>query len=345
MDEEIMKKLALLNALKSENEDDGDIQVSSLHDAYVLLKRHMSADDGAYRRKLVAYITDCNNRVLASSDEYHNFIMNLFRVGDYDLALEVCDYALENTPYNFDILADAIKACGDSSQFDRCDKYLNKAAELSYDRWKWRLFVYSIDFFEKKLSAYPMNDKLFEKAIDLADLFIECHPYDEHGYNQKAELLIMMNRRAEAITTLKKYIMDIHPDESNSKSLLVTAQCCVTLLNLLDDSNDFDLIIEICDKGLLNTTQEQPSASIGFFMYRKALAIDAKAHVEGFKRPDLIDDALKFYQAAYDLCQDRDYCNTIERRYAVLRPYAANFTPLVKRELYVTEANASNAAE
>lgn len=76
-------------------------------------------------------------------------------------------------------------------------------------------------------------------------------------------------------------------------------------------------------------------------MYRKALALDAKAHTENFRVPDTVTDALKFYQAAYDLNQDRQYSRTIEQRYAVLRPYAKHFEPLVKRDLYTTEIGKS----
>lgn len=339
MDNEMMEKLALLSALRSSQEEDfdGDIFVSSIHDAISLLQQHMSPSGAKYRKKLVEYITDPSNRVLSECDVYHNFIMDLFRVGDYDSAIDVCDYALEKAPYNRDILGDAIKACGDSSQFDEGEVYLERAMQIPRRRWSFRLFLYSVDFLKTKLSAYPMDENLYQRALDLVEEYIENYPFDEHGYNQKAELLIMMNNREEAIKELNKYIFQVQPDNKDSASELITAQCCVTLLNLLDDSNNYKLIIQICEKGLRNTTQEQPSAAIGFFMYRKALALDAKAHSEEFQNDATIKDALKFYQAAYDLNQDRQYSRTIEQRYSVLRPYAKNFEPLVKRELYIIE--------
>ena len=341
MDEEMMKKLALLNALHGQSDmdetEESEFFVSSIHDANILLQQHMTPGGARYRKRLVDFITDPENRVLSECDVYHNFIMDLFRVGDYDLAIQVCDFALTNAPYNRDILGDAIKACGDSSQFDKGDAYLNRAMQIPRERWNFRLFLYSVDFIKTKLSAYPMDDELFQLALSLADDYIRYLPFDEHGYNQKAELLILMNQRDQAISELKQYIFDAQPDQKDSKSELITAQCCVTLLNILDDSNNYDFIIQICEKGLRNTTQEQPSASIGFFMYRKALALDAKAHTEDFRMPDTVANALKFYQAAYDLNQDRQYSRTIEQRYAVLRPYAKHFEPLVKRDLYTTE--------
>lgn len=337
MDEE-MKKLALLNALQGQNNtNDSEIFVTSIRDAIHLLEQHMMPSGAHYRKNLVEFITNPENRVLSECDVYHNFIMDLFRVGDYDLAIKVCDYALESAPYNRDILGDAIKACGDSSQFDKGETYLDRAMQIPREKWSYRLFLYSIDFLKTKLSAYPMDEELYNRALSLADDYIRHLPYDEHGYNQKAELLILMNQREQAIAELKQYIFYTQPDKQDSKSELISAQCCVTLLNLLDDSSNYDFIIQICEKGLRNTTQEQPSASVGYFMYKKALALDAKLHSEGFRVPDAVSEALRFYQAAYDLNQDRQYSRTIEQRYAVLRPYAKDFKPLVKRDLYTLE--------
>lgn len=339
MDDEMMKKLALLSALHGQDDaDDSEMYVSSILEANELLQQHMTPSGARYRRQLVEYITDPENRVLSECIVYHNFVMDLFRVGDYDLAIQVCDYALAQAPYSRDILGDALKACGGSSQFERGDEYLKRALQIPRERWSFRLFLYSVDFLKTKLSAYPMDEDLYQRALSLADDYIRYFPFDEHGYNQKAEIMILMNQREQAVAELKRYIFEAQPDEKDSRSELITAQCCVTLLNILDDSNNYDFIIQICEKGLRNTTQEQPSASIGFFMYRKALALDAKAHTEGFRVPDTVTDALKFYQAAYDLNQGRQYSRTIEQRYAVLRPYASNFKPLVKRDLYTKEA-------
>ena len=164
MDEEMMKMQALLSALKGqEGTDDSDIYVSSIHDAIDLLQQHMTPGGARYRRRLVEYITDPENRVLSECDVYHNFVMDLFRVGDYDLALRVCDYALVKAPYNRDILGDAIKACGDSSQFDRGDDYLNRAMQIPCERWSFRLFLYSIDYLKTKLSAYPLDEDLYQR--------------------------------------------------------------------------------------------------------------------------------------------------------------------------------------
>lgn len=310
-----------------------DICLSSLRDASCLLQQFGNSPDASFRKRLVASITDPANRISGSYADYHNFIMDLFDLGDYALALQVCDHALAAMPCNRELLGDAIMACGADGQFERGEQYLQRAEVLPYRLWNFRLFLCSVDFLKNKLCAYPMDEGLFLRALTLADEYIRNLPFDERGYNQKAELLLMMNERQRAIGELKRYIFDTAPDVLDSRSELITSQCCVTLLKLLDNSNDYDFIIQICDRGLRNTAQEQPAAQIGYFVFKKALAMDAKAHIQNFEVPTTVNAALKLYQAAYDLNRNRLYESTIEERYAVLRPYSQEDRPLLRREL------------
>ena len=332
---------AFLNSLRSDEpaaeREDNEMFVSSIKDANTLLAQHMypTSANAKYRRQLVDYITDPDNCVYGDPDVYHNFIMDLFRVGDFSAAIKVCDFVLSRAPKNMDMLADAIKACGDSCQFELGEKYLEKAMAIPKELWHWRLFLYGIDFLHTKLKAHPDNDNLYQRAYALSEEYIEKFPADEHGYNQQAELLVTRNKRDEAIKKLYTFITATNPLGLNGGEL-ICAQCCVTFLNLMDDSSDYDKIIEICDKGMACTTQEQPSAAIGFFIYRKALALDAKACNDDF-RVGTVLEALACYQTAYDLNQDRSYARTIEQRYALLRPHVKEFAPLVKRPLYIEE--------
>ena len=343
MDEEILKKLALLKMLKenadADDEDEDDLFVSSVNNAYDLLTLHMTMRPAhaRFRKKLIDYIVDPEHNVLGDPDVYHNLIMALFHTGDFLLALKVCDFVLERAPEEADMLADAIKACGDSCRFELGEKYLDRAERMGRELWNWRLFLYAVDFLKSRLNAYRTDNELCEKALSLAEDYINRFPKDEHGYNQKAEILIIMNRRQEAQDELYNSIFNAPSDEKDEESSLVAAQCCTTMLQLLDDSTDYDLIISVCDRGLRSTTQEQPSSKIGYFMYRRAMALDARAHKDGFRSQDDVREALECYQAAYDLNRDRDYGRTIEQRYAVLRIHAKEFVPLVRRPLFVDE--------
>ena len=169
MDEDMLKRLALLKALQdAENhdtpktQDSESICVSSIRDANILLQMHMDEKSAAYRKRLVSYVTDPANQVRSECNVYHNFIMDLSRCGDFLLALQVCDYALSFAPYNRDMLADAINACAESSQFEKGEKYLGRALEIPKELWSFRLFLYSVSFLKNKLSAYPMDAQLLQ---------------------------------------------------------------------------------------------------------------------------------------------------------------------------------------
>lgn len=322
-----------------DDEEDGDIFVSTVTEAIALLLMHKEPGGARYRCRLIRFITDPKHQVYDSPNIYHNFVMHLFKLRDYIAALEVCDFVLRFAPQSRDILGDAIRACGESCQFERGERYLARAMEIPKELWCWRLFCYSVDFLKEKMIAYPADMAVAERAIALADEFVERFPYDEHGYNQRAEIDICLNRRDEAVAYLKHAILEVHPDERDSRSSLLAAQCCMTLLDILEDTNEYDFIIEICDRGLRSTAQTQPSSSIASFMYRKALALDAKACSENFRSPDAVLEALKCYQAAYDMMSDVDYRCTITLRYAALRVHVeeSKFHPLEERPLVVRE--------
>lgn len=337
MDEELMRKLGLLSALTSDEEE--EMFITSVKEANVLLQMNMTPKGAKYRRRLVEYITDPAHKVMIEPDVFHNFIMDLCRCGDFYAAVDVCEYILGYAPKNMDILADMMKACGDSCQFDLGESYLKKAQEIPEKFWSWRMYLYSVDFLKTKLQAYPDDQELFERAKVLAEQYIKNFPADEHGYNQLAEIYLCVNDRQMAIDKLDEFIFRTQPEGKIRKgSCLICAQCCVTLLNIMDGSNDYDEIIKICDRGLECTTQEQPSASIGFFIYRKALAMDASLKSVSYKE-GAVKEVLTNYQIAYDLNQDRDYRLTIEKRYALLRAHLEDdkFVPLKKRKLFIDE--------
>lgn len=322
--------------------------VSSVMEAGDILKSAMRPGMGRVRRELVDAMTQESNHIVGTVSEYHNFIMDLFRVGDYYDALRLCDYALGVTPKNCDLLADAIRACGNCGLFDRGEEYFARALALDKAHWHWRLFLYGVSFLQSRLKAEPGDEELFRRAYDLAEEYIRYFPYDEHGYNQVAELLISDNRRDDAIEKLKTYIYELQPDKNDRRSALVTAQCCVTLLELLDDTNDYELIIQTAKKGIRNAKTEQLSASVGYFAYRWALALDAIVADENYANPVRVKETLVRYQAAYDISNDAQYSRIIEQNYALLRSFADpkdNVGPLLKRPLVVREGGEKQEAK
>ena len=323
MDKELENLLSLLQDAQTQHNDSGNnLYITSVREAESMIGRSLSLGKTREVKDIVDYITNPDNNVTGSSDQYHNLMSSLLRFGNYPATLQVCDYALQKYPYSIDILANAINSSGKSGNFDKGLKYLTTAEEISKEHWNWRLFVFSIDFYQEYLKTCPRNqvEHIWQTAMDLAKDFQRNIPMDERSYNAQAELYLFKHDYKNARTTLRNVIFDVHRfDTLGTPSRLVPAQCCVTYLtNILDDSQDYDEIIVVADKGLQFTAQEQPSARIGYFVYRKALAMDAKCIASAYNSEDNIRNTLRQYQCAYPLNKDMSYGHTIQQRFNIL---------------------------
>lgn len=324
---------------------DSDLYITCITEAENMINRKLKFGKTRQVQQIVDYITSPSNNVTGSSNQYHNLVSSLLRFGNYPATLQVCDYALQKYPFSVDILANAIDASGKSGSFTKGLEYLKSAETINKQHWNWRLFVFSIDFYQEYLNTCPRNqvEHIWQAAMDLAKDFQRNIPMDERSYNEQAELYLFKHDYKNARRTLRNAIFDPHGKDVIGKPIyLVAAQCCVTYLtDILDDSQDYEEIIKVADKGLQFTTQGQPSARIGYFVYRKALAMDAKCVSTGYIIPPDITNALRQYQCAYNLNIDTPYVETIKSRFHILCQ-----NPINPVSDMLLEANAQdNAAE
>lgn len=282
---------------------------------------------GRYYRRVAAYVLDPENNVYGTASEFFNFVTSYLGKGDYHTALAVCERALSLYPYNIDLLAAALQSATGCARFDACERLLDLARRIPLKCWNWRMFVFAVDYYQAYLAACDPTeiDGVLDKALAVAREYQRCLPTDERGYNKEAELLLFANRKDEAQRVLEHAIFGRVQLENGESASLVAAQCCVTMLdNVLGDSTDYRLIAKVAQRGVRNTAQAQPSANIGYFVYREALALDAivcdadDVH-EGFRNVERVRDVLVTYRCAYRMLQGRAvYRATIERRYSVL---------------------------
>lgn len=339
MNEELMARLALDSILggNGNNESNEDeVFCTSIKEAIICFKPHMYPNGARYRRELVDFICEESNNVYGDADEFHNLIMDVFRTGDYFSGIKLCQYALRTYPYNCDILGDAIKAASDGGRFDLAEEFYSAASTMDRSIWNFRLFLYSVDYYQTRFKSNPKDRVAIERAIELAEDYMKYFPKDEHGYNQRAECYILENKREEAIQFLWRWIFEpVNRDDPSSS--LITAQCCTTLLQILNDSHEYNDIIKVAKRGIRNSKTVQLSSSVGYFAYRWALALDAQVADNEYENERHILNALKRYQAAYDITGDMDFSNVIEQNYSLLRSFVVNTDsdpgPLIKHPM------------
>ena len=215
------------------------------------------------------------------------------------------------------MLANALRALSYEADGSKFEQYYNQANEIDRKYWNWRLFLFSIKALRVKMDrVLPDNrDAILEEAKELARSYAQCFPNDERAIDALAELYILENDRAEAIHILQSAI-----DGTEH----IAPQCCVTYIDLLDPVKDAKQIISVSKKGIRDTCRDQPDASIGYFLLRQALAIDAEISAEaarnGYSKVNEQDlcETVKLYSCAYSLLQNETYRNTIESRCRIL---------------------------
>jgi len=282
---------------------------------------------GRYYREVADYVLEPSHNVYGTANEFFNFITSYLTSGDYYTALKLCQRALQFYPYDTDLVATTFQSASGCGRFEVCERMLQVANRIPKKCWNWRSFVFIIDYYQAYLTACDPErvDEVLEEALAVARDYQRYLPTDERGYNKEAELLLFANRKTEAQRVLEHAIFGKVQLENGEVVSLVAPQCCVTMLDeVLGQSTDYKLIAKVAQRGVRNTAQAQPSANIGYFVYREALALDAIVCDaddvrEGFRNVERVRDALMTYRCAYGMLKNRRaYTNTIEKRFAIL---------------------------
>ena len=87
----------------------------------------------------------------------------------------------------------------------------------------------------------------------------------------------------------------------------------------LSRKGEFQKVIEVCTRGLIDTAQDQPTARTGYFCYLSALAKDALIHRSGDFEEKRVIDAYTDYRTAYKLLKSTPgYIENILNRTEIL---------------------------
>ncbi len=300
----------------------------SVLDAYAYLSA-MQDEPGRGRRfrGVARAVLDPANEIYGTPDEFFNLINLYLTAGDFHSGCDLAGRALGLYPHDVDLLSSALRAAVGCARFDVCGQVIAQMRAVPKKCWNWRAFLFLIDYYKTYLCACDVEaiDAVLEEALEVARDYQRMLPLDERGYDSEAELLLYANRVEEAQAVLERAIFGTVSMPDGSAVSLVAPACCVTMLDrVLGQSTDYRLAVRVAQRGVRNTAQEQPSANIGYFMYREALALDAQvcdAHDDrdGFRNLERVRAALVAYRCAWGMLEDRPaYRSTIERRYSIL---------------------------
>lgn len=235
--------------------------IGAIHEA---LRNKELRPEEAYR-----YIDDNYEEIPGSENDYHNISVEFSRQNGDKFAAAVSHIGLKTYPFSPDLLADAIKYSQEIGDIKSCQELIETLGDLDVSYWKWRTFVFVIDFLKDSL-GYSKNTKQYKENLDKAKDFIaefkRVIPHEERAYVAEAELYENQNDIDNAIKALKGGI----------KKVVVAPQCCMKLADIYLELGKYADVEEMAKKGILASIQDQPTVSVGYLYYLLALSLDAQ---------------------------------------------------------------------
>ncbi len=264
-------------------------------------------------------------RIIGNSSQYHNLASEFARKSLYRYAAEVARIGVIQYKYNVDLLADLIKYSSQYQAWDASKKAYDRLREISFEKWTWRCFTFSIDYLFDLIEVSELDQT--NTIIKEIELLIAAFKNlkDERAWVAEADLNLKKGKRKQAIASLKNGI----------KNVVVSPQCCIKLGDLLLEDGIYDEVVKYASIGIRATAQDQPTASVAYLFYISALAKDARIHKEaqeekmascdsdgiGFQNISAVKDALLDYSTAKRLFMGtrNTYQNNIDQRVSILK--------------------------
>lgn len=317
-------------------ENEADLYLASTNDAIALadyrgsLLGSVLIKDRLHKKRVVEWVQNHQEMISGDATGWHNLITQFFECGDYGSALSISRSALNRYPCDAKILADAIRSAGQLGNWEVGDSLLTKVGSSDFRAGEdWSLAVYVADYLKERARAEDSQsrERTYEEALKFLRDAKNRITTNDRLINSEAEVLIESGRVVEARDLLEDVIfMDDYNNGSLNPDRRPVPQCCITYLDeILTDSCDYDKIIGICDAGIRFAAEEKRSVSVGYFFYRKALAMDgqiiangAGARGQGIGNQDYVRNTLRTYSLASKLTETQHYQEMCRDRFLIL---------------------------
>lgn len=230
------------------------------------LEQFDEEDDTEAREKLYVIIEDLRNqdRAIGNADDFHNYVTELVRRDEYDLACDVLEVGIKAFPYNVDLIADFIKYGINCQRVEEVMKFQKVLLKIPKKRWTWRGFSFYVDYIQYLLEQ-PCSEKTMEKLeremIATINDYKKYYPYSEEPYITEAE----MHKKA-CEPDLEEEVLKRALD-----TVKVAPKCSLHYADILFDRGRYEEARPIIDRAKKDSTTTQASVSDGYIYYLSAL--------------------------------------------------------------------------
>lgn len=296
------------------SKNDAVIIILSVGDAHRLAPEFPNSEGDRKTLKMIAEAVISDSSIVGDNADYHNLAATYAQIDDYLHAFNITIKGLRQYPYDCDLLADAIKYGSKCGKVSECKTYLNVLLSRPFEYWNWRTFTFVIDFYLLSTTWDEVSEiqSTLDEALAIARKYQEVLVSEERGYVAEAEVYLTSVNVDKAMEVLHKAIYE-------NKDML-TPQCCIKYADLLSERGEFERVIDVCNRGLIVSAQDQPTARTGYFCYLSALAKDALIHRDfAFADEKRIYDVYSDYKTSYQLLTNSvRYIHNIEDRTRIL---------------------------
>ncbi len=230
------------------------------------LEQFGDEDDSEAREKLHLIVRDlqAQDRAIGNADDFHNYVTELVRRDEYDLACDVLEVGIKAFPYNVDLIADYIKYGINCQRVDRVRNLQKVLLKIPKKRWTWRGFSFYVDYLQYLLEQ-PFSEKTMEKTeqemVDIIKEYKKYYPYSEEPYITEAEI-----HKNASEPDLEEDVLKMALD-----TVKVAPKCSLRYADILFDRGRFDEAKPIIERAKKDSTKTQASVSDGYIYYLSAL--------------------------------------------------------------------------
>ena len=244
------------------------------------------------------------------ADDYHNSAVDRARRGKKREAAQLCMDGLKKFPLNVDLLADTIMYSSEAGDLENAAQhYAILKASVPFRRWNWRAFSFAMDYL---LDTDPIGNE--EDCRLIVENYKRYLPFEEKASMAESKLEAALGNVDDSMKVLVEAIRT-HTNAS---------QCALRLADMQMERGLFEDVLNTANYGIAASAETQPSISIPYLYFIRALAKDHLLHRKECNGEPIKKDEVKALKDEYELLlaefpELMRHSNTIKMRVKMLK--------------------------